>query len=643
MIGWYYSRLRTMSGAEIIFRLRQYLRQKIEKTVLRSFVPEGKLLSINEVLDLEVPTEDNEYVPVINIFGREFNYMENSINWHRDIFSGESFPLSFSKEINIRLNPRASAKNVWEINRLHFLVPLALQYRRTGKEAYLEKLMDLLGSWIESNPYLRGVNWYSNIEVNIRLINWFFCWHIIEAGKLMEENKRFRTFALEKWIPSVYQHCYYSYKNPSKYSSANNHLISEYAGLYLASTLWKFRESDKWLRLAAGGLEREISLQHSSGINREQAAEYIQFVTDFLLLAFVTAGKAGQPFSDDYKHELEMIFRYIYNFLDTRGNFPDYGDNDEGKVLSVSPGKQENNFRSLLSSATVIFRNGYFKSKSNDYDLKNYLLFGRAGKKIFDSVEPVQTGEASVFYRDEGHFIFRDRQGASEIYMHFNAAPLGYLSIAGHGHADALSFVLNIDGKPFITDQGTYTYHTDMEWRKYFIGTLAHNTVRINRQDQALNAGPTLWLKHYKTFITSVQQSSNRESVEAYHDGYGDQGVIHARRISFDRAAKEFIINDKISLDKGSGVFAETPFHLHPQLKAVQEEPNIFRITGDNGRSLILSIDKKLKPSLVTGQENPEKIGWYSGSFLNKEPSTVVYSNYTLTATTEYEFKIKII
>src|SRR6056297_3283557 len=107
MIGWYYSRLRTMSGAEIIFRLGQFIRQKAEKTLLRSFVPEGKLLSVNEVFDTDVPAEDKGYLPVIKIFGREFNYMENSINWHRDIFSGESFPLSFSKEINIRLNPRA--------------------------------------------------------------------------------------------------------------------------------------------------------------------------------------------------------------------------------------------------------------------------------------------------------------------------------------------------------------------------------------------------------------------------------------------------------------------------------------------------------------------------------------------------------
>ena len=88
--------------------------------------------------------------------------------------------------------------------------------------------------------------------------------------------------------------------------------------------------------------------------------------------------------------------------------------------------------------------------------------------------------------------------------MHFDAAPLGYLSIAAHGHADALSFILHVDGQPVFIDSGTYTYHTEPEWRQYFIGTLAHNTIRINQKDQAVNGGPTLWTKHYKTSIIDL-------------------------------------------------------------------------------------------------------------------------------------------
>ena len=59
-------------------------------------------------------------------------------------------------------------------------------------------------------------------------------------------------------------------------------LISEYAGLFIASSKWQFKESEKWNRYSQKGLENEIIKQHSkNGINKEEAAEYIQFITDF--------------------------------------------------------------------------------------------------------------------------------------------------------------------------------------------------------------------------------------------------------------------------------------------------------------------------------------------------------------------------
>ena len=44
---------------------------------------------------------------------------------------------------------------------------------------------------------------------------------------------------------------------------------------------------------------------------------------------------------------------------------------------------------------------------------------------------------------------------------------------------------VHMDGYPFLVDPGTYAYHTHAEWRKYFVSTLAHNTVTINNADQA--------------------------------------------------------------------------------------------------------------------------------------------------------------
>ncbi len=104
--------------------------------------------------------------------------------------------------------------------------------------------------------------------------------------------------------------------------------------------------------------------------------------------------------------------------------------------------------------------------------------------------------------------------------------PLGYLSTAAHGHADALSFILHIDGKPVFVDPGTYTYHTEPEWRKYFISTLAHNTACVNGKNQAIFGGSTLWVSRYKTRIIETSQNDEKEIVCASHDGYEKMGII---------------------------------------------------------------------------------------------------------------------
>jgi len=200
----------------------------------------------------------------IHIFGKWFNFNTiQAADWHRDIFSGKSFPVSFSNWGAIRKDPDLSAKVVWEINRLQFLVPIAIQYQQTGDAKELDKFIQIIQSWKESNPYLKGVNWYSNIEVNLRLITWFLCWEVLNADELVKENDRFKSFVTDEWLPLIHQHCVYSYKNPSKFSSANNHLISEYAGLFIASVKWSFKESEQWISYSQKGLEAEIINQHS--------------------------------------------------------------------------------------------------------------------------------------------------------------------------------------------------------------------------------------------------------------------------------------------------------------------------------------------------------------------------------------------
>lgn len=645
MSNFYINRLKTFSIAEIPYRVKQLIVKQIENKF--STHKEYPVVQIKPSVPVLAPGIDHTEIhdDTIHIFGKVFNYGNIQLeDWHRDIFSGKSFPLSFSKKINIRKDPDLSAKCVWEINRLQFLMQIALDYRQTNSEAALNKFIQINRSWKKANPYLSGVNWYSNIEVNLRLINWFLCWEVLNADKLITQNETFKTFVTEDWLPLIYQHCIYSYKNPSKYSSANNHLISEYAGLFVAAVKWPFQESKQWIRYAQNGLETEIINQHSkNGVNKEEAAEYIQFITDFFLIAYVAGEKTNHHFSKQFKEQLSVILRYIYNFLDCKGNFPKYGDEDDGKCFITDFDESFNNFKSLLTSGSIIFNDPLLKSKSNGFDLKNQVLFGEAGKKIFDSITEKQFAENSVFYKEEGHFILRKKDADKEVYLHFDAAPLGFLSIAAHGHADALSFLLHVDGQPVFADAGTYTYHTEPEWRDYFIGTSAHNTVRINKLNQATIAGSTLWLQHYTCTLLKAETDKETDIIKATHNGYTKYGFAHTREIHFDKKLLQIKITDNIESKNQEEFLMEVPFHLHPAIKIEPVNGHSFKLLNNAGRNVQIQTDPKLKALVIKGQMEPEITGWYSKSFLQKEQCNTILCSLKTTGNIQIETIISII
>ena len=633
MVKWYINRLKTMSSAEILYRAKQYAqkgREKRNKKLFHQYQDFDKIFTeaIKHVDGAPIPvnlTTQFYHYTTFEFFGQIIN-LENEIDWHFDLQSGKTFPLKFSKDIDIRSGEYGNAKMVWEINRLQFLLPLAVKYRLTNDNVDLQRWMSLMKSWVSENPYLNGINWYSNIEINIRLIVWYFCWQILWVDDRLKKNDEFIRFTKEIWLPTIYDHCVFSNNNPSKYSSANNHLIAEYSGLFVASVCWPFKEAGEWRLYAKNGLEKEIINQHSeNGINREEASEYIQFITDFFLIPFAIAEKHLINFSETYKTYLHNICQYIVNLLDVKGGFAKYGDEDDGKVLVVSNNPHFNNFLSILISGAILLEEKQFKKINNEFDFKNWLLWGDKGKKIYDNLENSKNELKSYFYTDVGHFIFKKTYAADfnkEIYLHFDASPLGFLSLAAHGHSDALSVILTLDGNPILVDAGTYTYHTEKNWRKYFVSTIAHNTISIDRINQAEYIGPTMWLKHYDVEILNAVQQPDVEIAIAKHSGYNRINCSHERRVEFTRERELFVITDEITVNNESHKIFQ-PWHLHPEVIVENINSHTFILQHPKAdRKLKIELSQLLNINVIKGQTKPI-MGWYSPSFLKKEPTSV--------------------
>jgi hypothetical protein len=625
MFFWYINRLRTFSISEMVYRIKQLFWNKIvDRKVFATLSP----IFTDDIVLPEQPSI------IYSIFTERLDVTQ-PINWHLDMVSGKTFPKLFAHSINIRNDRYGSAKNVWEINRMLFLTDLAYQYSKTKNTDFIILIQSHINSWVKENPYLCGINWYSNIEVNIRLINWYYCWQLLDVENLSKMNTAFGKFVQQTWLPAIYRHCIYSYQHPSLHSSANNHLIAEYAGLFVASQRWIFKESEKWSRYAKKGLEQEIRKQHSeNGINKEEAAEYIQFITDFFLVAFLIGEKYNNRFSSHYKDCLCRIFSYIAQIMDTDGNYLMYGDSDDGYLLKIGKENYPNNFLSLLTTASILFNEPRFKHPKCRFDDKTNLLLGNKDL-AFECLDSNYNPE-SIFYPNEGHFIFRNKN----IFLHFDAAPLGYLSIAGHGHADALSFILHVDGMPVIVDSGTYTYHTHQEWRKYFVGTLAHNTICIDNENQAKLMGSTLWLNHYKTAVIKYESDNKKDFVLAEHNGYIHKGINHKRSVLFNKEENSFEIIDDIEFSKKRCHFFQIPLHFHPVVLPVLNE-NSIRITTEK-RLVDITLDKRFQYILLRGRTFPIT-GWYSEHFGEKTECSCILAEFEKQDTFQYKIKIKII
>ncbi len=615
-----------MNLRELFFRAGQIQQRAFEKI----FSPRPLFNQVVvQKMNIEFTFPGPGIQDAFHVFGNPLAIDEN-IDFHKDFLSGKSFPLSFSKSIDIRSDRFGSAKVVWEINRLQFLLPLLVNYTTTRDRKDLDLFVSIMTSWAKQNPYLKGINWYSNIEVNIRLINWYWCWLVLEGDDTWQKEEKYKAFRENIWLPLVYTHCVYSSKNPSYHSSANNHLIAEYTGLFVASTLWKFEESPAWQKKSRKGLEKEIQKQHSeNGVNKEEASGYIQFITDFFLLACIAANHAGITLSAKYKNTLQSICGYINNLLDMQGNHPKYGDEDDGRVILPCGDATSNNFISILNTAAVLFRRPEMKRCGASWDTKSQLLTtSLKGKATWDQFNFHRSPSHSAFYEKEGHFIMRKHAGIDkEIYCHFDAAPLGYLSIAAHGHADALSVIVHIDGYPFLVDPGTYAYHTHADWRKYFVSTLAHNTVTINKADQAQLSGPTLWLNHYKASPITIKTSIERDLVCATHNGYKKNNAVHTRSVEFNKQKDFFRITDLVECAR-TGYSIHIPFHLHPEVHVLETSDNSYVLGRKETASTIeLVFDPALSTTTIRATDDG-KLGWYSSSFMKKEKSVVIMGEH---------------
>lgn len=207
-------------------------------------------------------------------------------------------------------------------------------------------------------------------------------------------------------------------------------------------------------------------------------------------------------------------------------------------------------------------------------------------------------------------------RGPEEIWCRCDGGPHGFLSIAAHAHADALSVEVRHDGVDVLADPGTYCYHGQPEWRQYFRSTLGHNTLQLDGGDQSVSGGPFLWTRHAQSRVLTAETA--RWSAE--HDGY--QGTVHQRKVELTAEIQELRIVDEV---RGPRREARLAFHLGPAITAdlVGNRAQLTWTRDGEDRSAVLDLPAQLSWQAYRGETEPP-LGWYSAGFGCKEPATTL-------------------
>ncbi|MYT71957.1 MULTISPECIES: alginate lyase family protein [unclassified Streptomyces] len=621
--GWYLRRLSRMGPQEVAGRAGDALRRRRWRSArpegpgttgarFTAVLPAGTIAAIPPDAAKRLVADADR---LMDGHGEFFGVVRDDLadpDWWRDPKTGRRAPWGYAFDVPYRDEDAVGdIKQIWEPSRHQYLTRLAAAYAITGEERYAERVADHLRSWWRANPPLRGVHWISGIELGIRLLSWVWVRRLLDgwAGvtELFEDNP--------VAVNQIWHHQRWLAAFPSRGSSANNHVIAETAGQYAAACAFDwFPESARWRTGALRSLDRNLRANtFHSGLNRELASEYHGLVLELGLAALAEADAAGRPVPATLRIVLLRMTDALAAVVDNRLRPPRQGDADDGHGLVVD-GAGTDRWGSLLATGDAVFGRLDWWPEVTGTDVRTPLLAALL-KPVTPAVTRPRTRPAH--FADAGMTVLR---GPEKIWCRCDGGPHGFLSIAAHAHADALSVEVRHDGVDVLADPGTFCYHGQPEWRQYFRSTLGHNTLELDGADQSVSGGPFLWTRHAGTRVLAVETSGDVARWSAEHDGY--QPTVHRRRVELTAESEELRLVDEVRGPRGDVRLA---FHLGPTVAAdlLGDRAVLTWIHEGEGRSAVLDLPGQLTWQAHRGESDPP-LGWYSPGFGRKEPTTTL-------------------
>lgn len=383
----------------------------------------------------------------------------------------------------------------------------------------------LIDDWIAQNKVSVGAGWQP-YPISLRVVNWIKYLSRIDSY----------DGDIERVYQSLYLQTRYLYKN-LEYHLLANHLFKNGVALVFAGVYFEGKESSLWLKKGLHIINMQVKEQVlPDGGHFERSPTYhvliLEDILDCLNIS-QTNDCIPKPVISRLKKVATLMLSFLYDILHQDGELPFFNDG----ALKIAP----------------------VPEKIFEYAGK---LGFEVGQYTFPVFKKITASRSIIEKHSFGLYVLINKTSR----MIVDAGVIGPDYQPGHAHCDTLSYELSINGDRCIVNSGTFQYLGAN--RNYFRSTKAHNTVRINNEEQHETWSTFRVARRGYPFDVRVNKSLNCISFMASHSGYKrfKGKPVHTRRI--DCVENCWLIEDTIS---GEGeFFAESFVHLHPDVEILE-------------------------------------------------------------------------
>ena len=472
----------------------------------------------------------------------------------------------------------------WQLSRHPEWAILGERYHATGDERYAKAFVEYFESWVHQALVPENANGGATL-----------CWRTIEAGIRMGgvwpwtlhsfyQSPHFSDDVLVDWYKSVWEHGW----RLRNFHRTGNWLIMEMNGLAQISILYpQFNDAPAWQEYAFNRLVDELQAQiYPDGWQVELSTGYHQVDINNYQWLIDVCQAYDVPIPPEFRSSMEKMHAVNVLMMMPDGRLPDLND---GGWHPVSK---------LMESAVA------------DYPGRQDFLWART-----QGAQGRPPQETSHAFEYAGYYVMRSGWQPDALWAVLDGGHFGY----GHQHEDKLNLLLHAYGRRLLTEGGNYAYD-DSEMRRYVLSTRAHNTIRVDGQDQNRRIA-------YNREAFDVQLPSDgllRIAPEAdvalgvYDEGYGPLATIrvrHERKVIFLKQGVGALRSCVVVVDRlapeGPGEHRlQVLWHLDAGQVETQGE---MVVSADGGRpnlAICPAVEGGLQVQVVSGQEAPEFQGW---------------------------------